>query len=314
MSGSGREVVATAVVARKVRTDRVVAYQAWQSEIDEATSKSPGFIGTETIRPVPGVHDDWVIIFRFDSKENLSLWMQSEQRRELLERGDELLEAPADEHTMVGGQPTAHSVTVVASATPHSGRETQFLAAEKALEVAARSFEGFTGYELREPVREVGGAWTSFYRFANSRQADQWLRSETRAKLMENLHQQVEQTAVRKVPSAFGSWFSFNEVDGANTPNWKQSMTVLLMLYPTIMCINYLTSYLASIGIPLFVQTFTSNVLSTVALGFVLMPFATRTLSFWLNPDVPLRTTIRGAVLVVALYGVLLAISAIVAL
>ena|GEM_PF-6755070 len=73
-------------------------------------------------------------------------------------------------------------------------------------------------------------------------------------------------------------------------------------------------SYLASIGIPLFVQTFTSNVLSTVALGFVLMPFATRTLSFWLNPDVPLRTTIRGAVLVVALYGVLLAISAIVAL
>ncbi len=163
-------------------------------------------------------------------------------------------------------------------------------------------------------MREVGGAWTSFYRFANSRQADQWLRSETRAKLLENLHKQVEHNAVREVPSAFGSWFSFNEVDGANTPNWKQSMTVLLMLYPTIMCINYLTSYLASIGIPLFLQTFTSNVLSTVALGFVLMPFATRTLSFSLNPEVPLRTMIRGAVLVVALYGVLLAISVLVTL
>ncbi|MEE9244277.1 MAG: hypothetical protein V3U55_09705 [Mycobacterium sp.] len=61
-------------------------------------------------------------------------------------------------------------------------------------------------------------------------------------------------------------------------------------------------------------QTFASSVLSTIALAFVLMPFATRTLSFWLNPDFPLRTTIRGAVLVVAPYGVLLAISAIVTL
>ncbi len=121
MSTAGEEVVAIAVLAPKVRPERVGAYQAWQSEIDEATSKSPGFIATETIRPVPGIHDDWVTIFRFDSKENLSLWMQSEQRRELLERGDELLEFPADEHTMVDGQPAAHSVTVVASATPHPG-------------------------------------------------------------------------------------------------------------------------------------------------------------------------------------------------
>lgn len=314
MNASGEQAFATAVVARSVRPDRVGAYQAWQSEIDEATNRSPGFIGTETIPPVAGIHDDWVIIFRFDSKENLALWMQSEQRRELLERGNELLQAPADEHTMVGGQPPAHSVTVVASATPHPGRESQFLATEKALETAVRSFEGFTGYELLEPAQESGGAWTSLYRFVDSRHADEWLRSETRAKLMENLHKQVEKTAIRKVPSAFGSWFSFNEVDGANTPNWKQSMTVLLMLYPTIMCINYLTSYLAEIGIPLFVQTFTSNVLSTVALGFVLMPFATRTLSFWLNPDVSRRTTIRGAILVVALYAVLLAFWALVTL
>ncbi|MCH9734514.1 MAG: hypothetical protein K0U78_08180, partial [Actinomycetia bacterium] len=285
-----------------------------QSEIDEATSKSPGFIATETVRPVPGIHDDWVIIFRFDSKENLSLWMGSEQRRELLERCDELLEAPADEHTMVGGQSAAHSVTVVASATPHAGQEAPFLAAEKALEVAARSFDGFTGYELLKPAQEAGGAWTSFYRFSGSRHADEWLRSETRAKLVEELHKHVERNAVRKVPSAFGSWFSFNEIDGAHTPNWKQSMVVLLTLYPTIMCINYLTSYLASIGVPQFVQTFTSNVLSTIALGFVLMPFATRTLSFWLTPDVPARTTIRGAVLVVGLYGILLAFWAMITL
>lgn len=314
MNASGEDVVATAVVARKVRPDRVEAYQAWQSEIDEATNRSPGFLGTETIRPVPGIHEDWVIIFRFDSKENLALWMQSDQRRELLERGDELLEAPADEHTMVGGTPAAHSVTLIASATPYPGREAQFLASEKALEVAARSFGGFTGYELLEPAQDAGGAWTSLYRFEDSWRADEWLRSQTRANLMENLEKQVEQTAIRKVPSAFGSWFSFNEVDGANTPNWKQSMTVLLMLYPTIMCINYLTSYLARIGIPPFAQTFTSNVLSTVALGFVLMPFATRTLSFWLNPDATTRTTVRGAVLVVALYGVLLALWALVTL
>ncbi|WP_242669992.1 antibiotic biosynthesis monooxygenase [Mycobacterium decipiens] len=233
MSASGGDVVATAVVARKVRPEHVEAYRAWQYEIDAATSKSPGFIGTETIAPVAGVHDDWVIIFRFDSRENLSRWMQSEQRRELLERGDELLETPADEHTMIGGRPAAHSVTVVVNATPRPGQETKFLAAEKALETAARSFDGFTGYELFEPTQD-GGEWTSLYRFAESRYADQWLKSETRARLLGNLHEHSERNVVRKVPSSFGSWFSFNEVDGANTPNWKQSMTVLLMLYPTI--------------------------------------------------------------------------------
>lgn len=308
MNTSGDDVVATAVVARKVRPECVEAYQAWQAEIDDATSTSPGFIGTETIRPVPGVHDDWVIVFRFDTKEHLSLWMQSEKRRELLERGDDLLETPADEHTMVGGQPASHSVTVVASATPIQGREGEFLAAEKALEAAARSFNGFAGYELLKPIQQVGGAWTSLYRFESSHDADEWLRSKTRAQLLEALRVEVAHTAVRKVPSAFGSWFSFDEADGASTPNWKQSMTVLLMLYPTIMCLNYLTSYLRGIGIPLFLRTFASNVLSTIALGFVLMPLATRALSFWLNPGCSTRTSIRGALVVIALYGVLLGV------
>jgi len=214
---------------------------------------------------------------------------------------------------MVGGRPAAHSVTVVASAIPRPGQKTRFFAAKKALQSAARSFDGLTGYELLEPARD-GGEWTSLYRFADSCSADEWLRSETRAKLLDDLNKHTEQNVVRKVPSAFGSWFSFNEVDGANTPNWKQSMTVLLMLYPTIMCINYLTSYLAGVGTPLFLRTFTSNVLSTMALGFILMPLATRALSFWLNPGVPTRTTIRGTVLVVVLYGVLLGFWALVTL
>ncbi len=305
MSTSGSEVVATAVVARKVRTELVAAYRAWQLELDAATTESPGFIGTETISPVPGVHDDWVIVFRFDSKENLSLWMRSERRRELLERGDRLLAAPADEHTMVGGRPAVDAVTIVASATPLVGRESKFLAAEKALEMAARSFDGFTGYELLAPAQD-GGAWTSLYRFAAPRHADQWLTSDARNRLLADLAESTDQSTVRKVPSAFGSWFSFNAFDGADTPNWKQSMTVLLMLYPTIMCINYLLSYLQGVGTPLFLRTFTSNVLSTVALGFVLMPLATRALGFWLAPGAPTRTTIRGTILVVFLYGVLL--------
>ncbi|WP_242669990.1 hypothetical protein [Mycobacterium decipiens] len=54
--------------------------------------------------------------------------------------------------------------------------------------------------------------------------------------------------------------------------------------------------------------------MSTIALGFALMPLATRALSFWLNPGVRTRTTIRGAVLVVVLYGMLLGFWALVTL
>ncbi len=313
MNASGGGIAATAVVARTVHPDHVAAYRAWQAEMDFATSKSPGFIATETIPPVPGVHDDWVIIYRFDSKDNLSRWMQSEQRRKLLERGNRFLQTPADEHTMVGASPPTHSVTVIATATPIPGRETKFLAAERALQAAARSFDGFTGCELLEPAKD-GGEWTSLYRFSAPRFADAWLGSETRARLLEALHEHSVGNSVRKVPSAFGSWFSFNEVGGASTPNWKQSMTVLLMLYPTIMCINYLTSYLQGVGAPLFLRTFISNSLSTVALGFALMPLATRALSFWLKPGVSARTTVEGAALIVVLYGALLAFWALITL
>ncbi len=305
MNASGSQDFATVVVARKVRPELAEAYEDWQSEILAATSRSPGFIGKETIRPVSGVDDDWVTVFRFDSKEHLLAWMQSEERRELLERGDAFNDAPADEHTMIGGRPTEHYVTLVVSSTPNPGHEKQFLAAEKALEAAVRSFRGFTGYELLKPVHE-GGAWTSLIRFEDTRSADEWLRSEIRTKLLENLHKQVQRISVRKVPSAFGSWFSFSAVDGANTPNWKQSMTVLLALYPTTMCLHYLTSYLQEVGIPGYLRIFASNTLSVIILGFLLMPVVTRALRFWLDPGASTRITIRGTILAVILYGMLL--------
>ncbi|WP_232022047.1 hypothetical protein [Mycobacterium basiliense] len=104
-------------------------------------------------------------IFRFDSTENLSCWMQSERRRELIARGERPLQAP----------PTNTPWSVADRPSTRSPLSPTRLAAEKAIEAAARSFDGVTGYELLQPAHD-GGEWTSLYRFTGPRRyADEWL-------------------------------------------------------------------------------------------------------------------------------------------
>jgi hypothetical protein len=51
-----------------------------------AQAKSPGFQGYRFEPPVPGVQDDWLTILKFDSEANLQTWLNSTERKNLLEQ------------------------------------------------------------------------------------------------------------------------------------------------------------------------------------------------------------------------------------
>ncbi|PTR27576.1 hypothetical protein C8K36_104198 [Rhodococcus sp. OK519] len=77
----------TVVVSHPPVPGREAEFIAWQRRITDAEKKFPGFRGSEWHPPIPGVQDDWTILFTFDSQEHLDQWLESPQRAALLAEG-----------------------------------------------------------------------------------------------------------------------------------------------------------------------------------------------------------------------------------
>jgi len=78
----------SAVISTRVKPGQEDAFRAWERRIARAQAKSPGFQGYRFEPPIPGVQEDWVAILRFDSDANLQTWLQSPERRKLLDEAD----------------------------------------------------------------------------------------------------------------------------------------------------------------------------------------------------------------------------------
>ena len=60
-------------------------YLKWERKVAAAQSKAPGLQGYRFEPAVPGVQEDHVAILRFDSQANLDAWLNSAERKKLVE-------------------------------------------------------------------------------------------------------------------------------------------------------------------------------------------------------------------------------------
>lgn len=79
---------ASAVISTRIRPGQEEAFLGWEHKIAAAQARSPGFQGYRFQPPVAGVQDDWLAILRFDSEANLQKWLDSPERKKLLEEAD----------------------------------------------------------------------------------------------------------------------------------------------------------------------------------------------------------------------------------
>ncbi len=77
----------SAVISFSVPPDREPEFLAWQARVQAAEAEFKGFQRHRIERPIPGLHDDWIIILSFDNDANLNTWIGSPQRQALLEEG-----------------------------------------------------------------------------------------------------------------------------------------------------------------------------------------------------------------------------------
>ena len=82
----------TVIVRRRVKPDAVHDFEQWQSDINAACARFEGHLGLEVIRPENPRTQDYVIIFRFDTKEHLDAWEDSKVRHDLVTRAESMTE------------------------------------------------------------------------------------------------------------------------------------------------------------------------------------------------------------------------------
>lgn len=92
----------TAVISHIVRPGREQGYEEWLHGITQAAHKFKGHSGISVIRPRDHAQPEYVVIVRFDHYNHLKKWMESETRREWLERLQALIEKPEAVQTLTG--------------------------------------------------------------------------------------------------------------------------------------------------------------------------------------------------------------------
>jgi antibiotic biosynthesis monooxygenase (ABM) superfamily enzyme len=291
---------ATVVLGQRVKAGRGDDFRRWQDDVNAAAAKFPGFLGTQ-VQPPVDEHNDWTIVYRFDTASHLYDWLNSATRQDLLDRGGVLFESPGSQQVMVGQGDDA-LVTVVVSHPVSAENETEFVDWQDRMVKAQQKFPGFRGSELFRPVPGVQDEWNAIYRFGTSEELDRWLESDERKELLRQ-GENFRDFQMRKVDSLFGSWFApgGDREAAAALPNWKLAFSVLVGLYPTVVLLTLFIGWVWQTD--LWKSLLLGNTLSVILLTWIVTPAVSRALRFWLSPapdaEQP-RTDLLGLIACVA--------------
>lgn len=77
---------ATVVINHHILDGKQQEYENWLDEIQPICRSAKGNIDWQIIRPIPNLTYVYTVIIRFDTIENLKSWMESEERKALIEK------------------------------------------------------------------------------------------------------------------------------------------------------------------------------------------------------------------------------------
>lgn len=93
---------ASVVITHSILDGKQQEYEQWLNEIVPLTRHSKGFIDHQIVRPIPDLTFVYTVIIRFDTIENLKKWMESDDRKKLIEKAAPLFRRD-DRYTIKSG-------------------------------------------------------------------------------------------------------------------------------------------------------------------------------------------------------------------
>jgi len=92
----------TAVITHLVKPGREEGYEEWIRGIIPVAKTFEGHLVVNILRPEKGLHPEYIIVLHFDHHKNLQAWLDSEVRREWIERAKPLIQAPEEIQILTG--------------------------------------------------------------------------------------------------------------------------------------------------------------------------------------------------------------------
>lgn len=75
------------VIEYEVSKDQELQFRQWQLELRSAVRNFKGYLNTDICTPIKGVQNQWYIIVHFDNSANLTQWLDSDSRHNLIKFG-----------------------------------------------------------------------------------------------------------------------------------------------------------------------------------------------------------------------------------
>jgi len=89
-ASAARSSPVSTVMSTRVKPGKEAEYLKWEHKVAAAQSRARGLQGYRFEPAIPGVQEHHVAILRFDSQENLDAWLNSTERKKLLEEAEPL--------------------------------------------------------------------------------------------------------------------------------------------------------------------------------------------------------------------------------
>lgn len=289
-----------------IRPECIVDFADWQAKLNSEIALHPGFVSLEILSPILPEQPEWLLVQRFYKPEDLVGWHQSEVRKKLMDELDKYLTDSSKESMQesFSGVSTMHGgVTEVFVTQVSPQNEKTYREWIARMHQAEAKFPGFRGVYMQSPSQKGGINWITLLQFDTLENLDRWLNSPERLKVLEEGKSLITSLESHRMISSYGGWFSSIVRAGELPPVWKQTMIVLLVLFPIVMLeLKYLSPWTAGLNPSL--AMFIGNAISVSLISWPMMPLAILFLGWWLAPKSKkrLQATIVGTLLIILLY------------
>lgn len=284
----------------RLKTNIDAEFADWQAQLNAAIAGLPGFISLEFLCPFPAMRK-WEIVQRFGSMQEAVQWKESQTYRDLMDSLQRLSIEKKETVTDVESLKSGITEVIVVQTSPE--KEAAFRSWMAKIHLLEARFPGFRGVYVQSPNRSNGRFWITLLQFDTAEHLDLWLHSPERQSVLEESKALINYMETHRVISPYAGWFATIARVGDLPALWKQTMVILLVLFPIVMLeFKYLNPHLKELNISL--STFIGNAISVSLISFPMMPIAIRCLRWWLTPELEPRKGVDmvGTLVVMALY------------
>lgn len=220
--------------------------------------------------------------------------------------------APAQFQSQV--EPVSSASLVIEHFVPR-GKGLEFRWWHSKLTRSASRHKGYLRTDLCPPIKGSQLKWYSILHFDSSENLNRWLKSEDREKLIESGRKIFKTYQFKSFSTGLEGWFSHqtgSEQLGLGPPAWKQNLAVILGLYPVVMLQAILFNQLGLMRhwSPAS-SMLANNLITSSILTWIVMPFVTRLMNFWLQPahqSMSTKINLLGTAIVAGLLGLAMAL------